>query len=93
MPLKMATSVPTKKKPVIAREIHNRVKDGGWEYKDVLKAVTARSWQQKYAVEHCRALAFLQLFQNNRDLQTRMPQCYARNGWDEGDMKKVCIPK
>lgn len=84
----MSPSYKLEKKGVAAKTAFHSI--NGYKYNEVHAAVSKRLAQQKYAVEHVRALEFIRMYPSAENVELRIAHCYERNKWEQNDVKKVC---
>lgn len=87
----MSASYTMEKKGLAAKKVFGQLNGYNKDYNTVHAVVSKRMSQQKYAIEHMRALEFIRMFPCNEVNPIRLSMCYSRNNWVENDLKKVCI--
>ena len=91
LPLQLRADVNLERKKVATRNVFRRIEGNLYDFKTVHKAVEKRLSQQKYAIEHYRAVKFLEHNPSIIDslIVARVESMYTRNNWRQTDTKKV----
>ena len=91
LPLQLRADVIPERKKFATRNIFNKIEGNVYDFKTVDKAVGKRLRQQKYAIDHYRAVMFLEHNPSIIDslIVARVESMYTRNNWRQTDTKKV----